>query len=44
MAALDEKDLKLILGDNYVEKTAAQKLAANKPNAFIAFLKKIFAK
>jgi hypothetical protein len=44
MAALDESDLKLILGDKYDAVTAAQKLADSKPKPLAAFFKKIFSK
>jgi hypothetical protein len=44
MAALNESDLRLILGDKYDATAAAQKLADSKPKPFRAFLKKIFSK
>ena len=44
MAALDESDLRLILGDKYDAIAAAQKLADSKPKPLMVFLKKIFSK
>ena len=44
MAALSEEDRKVILGKDYVEKTAEQKLAENAPHPVVAFLKKLFGK
>ena len=44
MAALSEEDRKVILGKDYVPKTAAQLLAENTPHPIIAFFRKIFGK
>lgn len=44
MAALEESDLRLILGDKYDAVAAAQKLADDKPKPIRAFLKKIFGR